>query len=87
MDTQDCRHVVGGWQSLTGTDITVGYVPANLCRDLFMQRHCVVPFNLDTTHSDKHSVIIVSGTKTALKEAPAPDLVDHDLVIREARRR
>ena len=38
-------------------------------------------------HGDNHSVIIMSGTRTALKEAPAPDLVDHGLVIREARRR
>jgi hypothetical protein len=39
------------------------------------------------THGDKHSVIIVSSVKAAPKEATAPDLVDHDLVIREAKRR
>jgi DNA-binding beta-propeller fold protein YncE len=87
VDTQDSRHVVGGRQSLTGPNIAVGYVPADLCGDLFMQRHGGVPLNLDTAHGDKHSVIIVSGTKIAVKEAPATDVVDHDLVIREARRR
>ncbi len=39
------------------------------------------------THGDKHSVTIVTGTRTAPKDVPAPDLVDHELVIREARRR
>jgi sugar lactone lactonase YvrE len=39
------------------------------------------------THGDKHSVIIVSSVKTAPAEATAPDLVDHELVIREAKRR
>jgi NHL repeat len=45
----------------------------------------VVSVNLDTTHGDKHSVTIVPSTN--LKEAPAPDRVDYELVIREARRR
>jgi hypothetical protein len=39
------------------------------------------------THSDNHSVTIVSGTKTALEEPPTPVFIDHELVIREARRR
>jgi NHL repeat len=87
VDTQDCRHVTGGRQSLTGTDIAVGNIPANLARHLVMERHGTVVVNLDTPHGDKDSVIIVSGSSTALKEAPGPAFVDHDLVIREARRR
>lgn len=87
MDTQDDRHVVGGRQSLTGTDLAVGNVPADLGRHQIMERHGDVPINLDTVHGDNHSVIIVSGTTTAVKEAPPADFVDHDLVIREARRR
>jgi hypothetical protein len=52
-----------------------------------VQRHAVVSVNLDTTHGDNHSVIIVPGTRTALMDPPALDFVDHELVIREARRR
>jgi hypothetical protein len=52
-----------------------------------MQGHGVVSVNLDMTHGDKHSVTIVTGTRTTLKEARAADLGDHELVIREARRR
>jgi DNA-binding beta-propeller fold protein YncE len=87
VDIQDGRHVVGGRQSLTGTNIAVGNVPADLRGHLVMKGHGVVAVSLDTAHGDNHSVIIVLGSTTALKEAPAPDPVDHDLVIREARRR
>jgi sugar lactone lactonase YvrE len=87
VDTQNSRHVVGGRQSLTGTDIAAGNVPPNLSGHLVMKRHRVVPIDLDSAHGDKHSVIIVSATETALKGAQAPDRIDHDLVIREARRR
>ena len=87
VDSQDGGHVAGGRQSLAGTDIAAGDVPANLCGHLLMKWHGVVPIDLDSTHGDKHSVIIVSGTETALREAQEPDLVDHALVIREARRR
>jgi sugar lactone lactonase YvrE len=87
VDTQDGGHVVGGGQSLTGTDIAVRNVPADLGGHLVMKGHGVDPVSLDTAHGDNHSVIIVSGTTTAVKEAPPRDFVDHDLVIREARRR
>ena len=87
MDAQDRSHVVGGRKALSGADITAGDVPADLGRHVLMEGHGVVPISLDTTHGDKHSVIIVSESTTALREAPAPDFVDHDLVVREARRR
>jgi NHL repeat len=87
VDTQDRCHVVGGRQALTGTNIAAGDVMTDLCGDLFMQGHGVVSVNLDMTHGDNHSVTIVPSTRTYPKEAPAPDLVDYELVIREARRR
>jgi hypothetical protein len=87
MDTEDSSHVVGGRQALTGTDVAVCDVTTDLCGDLVVQGHRVVSVNLDITHGDKHSVTIVSRTTTAPKGAPAPDIVDHELVIREARRR
>jgi hypothetical protein len=87
VDTQDGRHVVGGGQSLTRPDIAVGNVATDLGGHLVMKSHGVVPIDLDSAHGDNHSVIIVSDTKTSLKEVPTLDLVDHDLVIREARRR
>jgi hypothetical protein len=88
MDAQDGCHVVSGRKALTGTNIAACDVTTDLCGDLVMQGHAVVSVNLDMTHGDKHSVTIVTGTRTTLKEeAPAPDLVDHELVIREARRR
>ena len=68
VDSQDGGHVAGGRQSLAGTDIAAGDVPANLCGHLLMKWHGVVPIDLDSKHGDKHSVIIVSGTETALKE-------------------
>jgi hypothetical protein len=87
MDAKDGSHVVGGRQALTGTDVAVCDVTSDLCGDLVMQGHAVVAVNLDITHGDKDSVTIVSGTRTASEEAPAPDLFDSELVIREARRR
>jgi sugar lactone lactonase YvrE len=87
VDTQDGRHVVGGGQSLTRLDIAVGNVATDLGGHLVMKSHGVVPIDLDSVHGDNHSVIIVSDTKTSLKEVPTLDYVDHDLVIREARRR
>ena len=87
MDAEDNSHVVGGRQALTGSDVAVCDVTTDLCGDLVMQGHAVVSVNLDITHGDKHSITIVSGIRTAHEEAPAPYLVDHELVIREARRR
>jgi NHL repeat len=87
VDTQDGRHIAGWGQSLTRPDIAVGNVPTDLGGHLVMKSHGVAPIDLDSVHGDNHSVIIVSSSMTPLKEAPAPDLVDHDLVIREARRR
>jgi hypothetical protein len=85
VDAQDRCHVVGGRQTLAGTDIAVCDVATDLRSDLVMQGHAVVAVKLDVTHGDNHSVTIVSGTSTALKEAP--DLVGPELVVREARRR
>jgi sugar lactone lactonase YvrE len=87
VDAQDGRHVVCGRKALTGTNIATCDVTTDLCRDLVMEGHAVVSVNLDMMHGDNHSVTIVPSTTTTLKEAPAPDLVDHELVIREARRR
>jgi hypothetical protein len=73
---------------LPGTHVAVGDVTANLGCDLFVKRHRLVSIHLDISHDDNHSVTIVSDTRTALKEAaPSPAWVDHELVIREARRR
>ena len=69
------------------TYVTVCYVTAKLGGDEVVEGHRLVPINLDMTHGDKHSVTIVSDTRTALQEAPALAFVDHELVIREARRR
>jgi hypothetical protein len=52
-----------------------------------MEWRAVASIKLDMTHGDNHSVIIMSGSSTALREAPAPKSVDHELVVREARRR
>ena len=87
MDAKDSSHVVGGRQALTGSDVAVCDVTTDLRSDLVVQGHAVGSVSLDITHGDKHSVTIVSGTRTAPGEAPALDLVDHELVIREARRR
>jgi len=78
---------VGGWKALAGTDVTVCNVSTDLSGDLVVERHAFVLVALDIAHDDNHSVIIVSGTSTALKERPAPDLAEHELVVREARRR
>jgi hypothetical protein len=72
---------------LPRTYVAVRNVSAQFCRDQVMQRHRLVSINLDMTHGDKHSVTIVLDTRTTPQEAPAPQLVDHELVIREARRR
>ena len=85
VDAQDGRHVAGRGEALTRPDVAVGDVTAYLAGDLVVQGHGVVPVELDTAHGDKHSVTIVSGTSTAQREAP--DLADHEVVIREARRR
>ena len=82
---QDRRHVPGGRQALTRTDVAVRDVPTNLRSDLVVQGHGVVALELDSTHGDNHSVTIVQRTSTAVREPP--DHVDHGLVIREARRR
>jgi len=87
VDTEDGRHVVGWREAFTGTNIAVCDVTTDLGGDLVMQGHAVGPVNLDMRHGDKTSVTIVTGTRTTLKEDPASDLVDHELVIREARRR
>ncbi len=87
MHAEDGSHVVGGRQALTGSDVAVCDVTTDLCSDLVVQGHAVVAVSLDITHGDNHSVTIVSGTRIAPEEAPALDLVDHELVIREARRR
>ena len=50
-----------------------------------MQGKGVISVKLDRSHGDNDSVTIVSSTDTVRR--PAPDLVDHELVIREARRR
>jgi len=87
VDAQDGCHVVGGRQALTGTNMAACDVTTDLCGDLVMQGHAVVSVNLDMTHGDKHSVTIVSSTRTAPKDAQAPVLVDHEAVVREARQR
>jgi hypothetical protein len=87
VNAQDGCHVVRGRKALTRKNISVGDVATDLGGDLVMEGRAVVPVNLDMTHGDKGSVTIVSSTRTSLEEAPAPDLVDHQLVIREARRR
>jgi hypothetical protein len=88
VDAQHRRHVVRGRESLPGTHVAVGDVAANLRGDLLVKRHRLVSIHLDIMHDDKHSVTIVSDTRTALKESPpSPEYVDHELVIREARRR
>jgi NHL repeat len=87
VNTQDSCHVMGRGQALTGQNVAVGNIPADLCGYLVMQGHRVASVNLDTVHGDKNSVIIVPTATTALKEAPAPDPADHELVIREAKRR
>jgi len=79
------RHVTGGRQTLTGTDITVCNVTTDFSRDLVVQGKDVISAELDSSHGDNHSVTIVSSTETVLR--PASDLVDLELVIREARRR
>ena len=65
--------------------------PPDLGCDSIVQGQAVVSVGLDRAHGDNHSVTIMGDTKTALRPevpgAQAPDLVDHELVIREARRR
>lgn len=85
VDAEDCRHVSSWREALTRTDITVCDVTTDLGGHQFVQGQCITPLTLDFVHSDNHSVTIMSGTSTALSEAP--DDADHELVIREARRR
>jgi hypothetical protein len=83
---QNGCHVAGGGEALAGPDIAVCNVPTDLGRDLVMKGHGVASVCLDMTHGDNHSVIM-SGSPTALREAPAPEADVQELVIREARRR
>ena len=87
MDSQNGCHVAGGGQALAGPDIAVCNVPTDLGCDLVMEGHGVTSVYLDMPHGDNHSVIIMSGNTTALRDAPAPQVDVHELVIREARRR
>jgi len=85
VDAQNGRHVVGGGQALTGTDVAIRNVPTDLRGNLVMEGHPVASIKLDIPHGDNHSVTIMSSTTTAPRETP--EFVDHELVIREARRR
>jgi len=87
VDTQDGCHVVGWREAFTGTNIAVCDVTTDLCGDLVVQGHAVVSVDLDMTHGDNSSVTIVTGTRTMPSGDPASVLVDHEVVIREARRR
>jgi streptogramin lyase len=76
---------VGGRQSLAGMNFTTCDVVANPSGDLVMEEHRITAIKLDRPHGDNHSVTIMSRTLTAPRAAS--EIVDHELVIREARRR
>ena len=72
VDAQDGGHVAGRRQALTRTDVAVCDVTTDLGGDLVVQGHAVVSVELDIAHGDKHSVTIVSGTRTAQRRIRLP---------------
>jgi hypothetical protein len=84
VDAEDSRHVAGRRKPLAGPGVTLRDVAPYLRGDLLVQRDRLVPRDLDFHNGDSQSITI---TTTEIRHRAEPAFVDHDLVIREARRR
>jgi hypothetical protein len=81
-------HVKGGREPLAGVDISVRSVPSHpgrLGRHLLVRPEAIEACALDRPHGNKQISTIVRDTASPPLERP--DLVEPELVIREARRR